>query len=70
MSSLIRSGQNNSQVLRDKTADAGFGPNFYTGLMPGEVSKKLLDQTLALLMPSGLMNVAGLIWQRPRYTLR
>ena len=70
MSSLIRSSQNNSQVLRDISAPAGFAPDFYTRLMRSEAPRNLLDQALALRVLSGLMNVARLMPQGLRYTLR
>lgn len=70
MPSLLRSGQIISQVLRDKTARAGFAPDFYTGLMRAQARKNPVNQSLPRGGVLQLMNVRQLISQGLRYTLR
>jgi hypothetical protein len=73
MSSLIRSTQNISQVLRNistRRARAGFAQIFYTGLMRTDDRKGVVNQSLAWTGMFGLMKIGQLISQRLRYTLR
>ena len=72
MSSLLRSGQNISQVLRNMSVrrrPAGFAGIFYTGLMRSGGRKSLVDQSVGEGGMLGLMKIVQLISQRLRYTL-
>jgi hypothetical protein len=73
MSSLLRSGQNISQVLRNisvRRRPAGFAWIFYTGLMRSDDRKSLVDKSVGSGDMLGLMKTVQLISQRLRYTLR
>jgi hypothetical protein len=70
MSSLLRSGQLISQVLRNKLGCVGFARNFYTGLMRAEKMKSLTDQAVKARTRAGLMNVTRFNPQGLRYTSR
>ena len=70
MSSLIRSAQLISQVLRNKLGCVGFARNFYTGLMRAGKMKSLTDQAVGAIDAAGLMNVGRFNPQGLRYTSR
>jgi hypothetical protein len=70
MSSLLRSAQLISHVLRNKLWCVWFGKNFYTGLMRAEKMKSLMDQAVAAIGGAGLMNGGRFNPQGLRYTSR
>ena len=70
MARLIRTACITRHVLPDKTALAGFGGIFYTGLMPSQHRAEPAVRVVTPIRSSGLIPVGRYMPQRARSTLR